>query len=219
MRNDRRKRSKQLLFSAGVGVGAGALLTPKIGDTLGKAYLAGKLAKDSEAVKEFMKEREPKPSRIGTYVSKKVSTIPEVEKSIRQVNRVPAFLLGGARNKEIALDSLERRKIFLQKLPKAQSIGRRASRIITGASVGAKTLAAVVLADKMIGKTKTASRIPVKGAKSYNRRDQVAKVTASIPSPSSTPNQPYITGKQMKQFRAKKRRGAMGDLQNTGLGI
>ena len=217
MRNDRRKRSKQLLFSAGVGVGAGALLTPKIGDTLGKAYLAGKLAKNSEAAKEFMKER--KPSRVSKYVSRKISTVPEIEKSIRQVNRVPAFLLGGARNKEIALDSLERRKVFLQKLPKAQSIGRRISRVITGASVGSKTLAAVVLADKMMGKTKTASRIPVRGAKSYNRRDQVAKVTASIPRPPPTPNQPYITGKQMKQFRAKKRRGAMGDLQNTGLGI
>ena len=216
MKQDRRKRRKQLLFSAGLGVGAGALLTPKIGDRLGQAVLAGRLAKDSEAAQEFMKERQP--GRVSKYLSKKVSTIPEIEKSMRQVSRTPAFLLGGSRNKEIALDSLQRRKIYLKKLPKAQSIGRRASRVLIGASVGAKTLAAVVAADKIFGKTKTASRIPVRGAKSYNRRDQVAKVTANIPRPGSTPSGPYVTGKQMKQFRSKKRRGVMGDLQNIGLG-
>ena len=151
MKQDRRKRRKQLLFSAGVGVGAGALLTPKIGDRLGQAVLAGRLAKDSEVAKEFMKER--KPGRVGKYLSKKVSTVPEIEKSMRQVSRTPAFLLGGARNKEIALDSLQR-KTYLQKLPKAQSVGRRASRILIGAGVGAKTLAAVVAADKMFCKTK-----------------------------------------------------------------
>jgi hypothetical protein len=62
------------------------------------------------------------------------------------------------------------------------------------------------------------ANIPITGARGFNKKDGVAKVTKPLPT-KSEPNPPIITKKQIKTFTSEKSRKAPGSLMNTGLGI
>ena len=203
MSNNEEEKSRRYKVGVLSGIGGG-IAGEYLGKNVGKAAHLGSTSLGRKSLKHSIKN----PS---TLVGTKIPSFKELRTQEKILKRTPSLVLGGKKSKQELLDLVNAVKGYKKHKFKYQSVG---------SLLGALAAWKVTFPEggSVPYTTKQASRTPVSGGRSYNRKDQVAQVNTRVPSPQESGSPPVVSRKAMKSFTSKRAETMPGSLLSIGLG-